>query len=65
VIGDNPVNTAMSKAVGLPLGIAAKMLLIGQIKLEGVYIPTIKEIYEPVLRELATHGIAFREKITN
>ncbi|HJX72501.1 MAG TPA: saccharopine dehydrogenase C-terminal domain-containing protein, partial [Bacteroidales bacterium] len=65
VIGDDPVNTAMSKAVGLPLGIAAKMVLTGQIKLEGVYIPTIKEIYEPVLRELATHGIAFREKITN
>jgi saccharopine dehydrogenase (NAD+, L-glutamate forming) len=64
VTGDDPVNTAMSKAVGLPMGIAAKMVLTGQIKLEGVYIPTIKEIYEPVLRELATYGIEFREKIT-
>ncbi len=63
VTGDDPVNTAMSKAVGLPLGIAAKMVLTGQIKLEGVYIPTIKEIYEPVLSELAMHGITFREKI--
>ena len=62
VTGDDTLNTAMSKAVGLPLGIAVKMVLSGQIKLEGVYIPTIKEIYEPVLRELALHGIAFREK---
>lgn len=63
VTGDDPVNTAMSKTVGLPLGIAAKMVLTGQIKLEGVYIPTIREIYDPVLRELAAHGITFREKI--
>ena len=63
VTGDDTLNTAMSKAVGLPLGIAVKMVLSGQIKLEGVYIPTIKEIYEPVLRELAMHGIEFREKI--
>jgi len=65
VTGDDPVNTAMSKTVGLPLGIAAKMILTGQIKLEGIHIPTIKEIYEPVLRELALHGIAFSEKIMN
>lgn len=63
VTGDDPVHTAMSKAVGLPMGIAVKMVLTGQIKLEGVYIPTIKEIYEPVLRELALQGIVFREKI--
>jgi saccharopine dehydrogenase-like NADP-dependent oxidoreductase len=62
VIGDDPVNTAMAKTVGLPLGIATKMVLTGQIKLEGVYIPTIKEIYEPILEELATQGIVFTEK---
>jgi saccharopine dehydrogenase-like NADP-dependent oxidoreductase len=63
VTGDDPVNTAMSKTVGLPLGIAAKMVLTGQIKLEGVFIPTIREIYDPVLKELKTHGIAFMENI--
>jgi saccharopine dehydrogenase-like NADP-dependent oxidoreductase len=62
VTGDDPVNTAMSKTVGLPLGIAAKMVLTGQIKLDGVYIPTIREIYDPVLKELKTQGIAFSEK---
>jgi saccharopine dehydrogenase-like NADP-dependent oxidoreductase len=62
VTGDDQVNTAMSKTVGLPLGIAAKMILTGQIKLAGVYIPTHKEIYEPVLSELEKIGIKFREK---
>jgi saccharopine dehydrogenase (NAD+, L-glutamate forming) len=63
VTGDDPVNTAMAKTVGLPLGIATKMVLIGQIKLAGVYIPTIREIYEPVLRELKQLGIGFTQKI--
>jgi saccharopine dehydrogenase-like NADP-dependent oxidoreductase len=63
VIGDDPVNTAMAKTVGLPIGIAAKMILTGQIKLSGVHIPTLKEVYDPVLRELEDYGIVFREKI--
>jgi saccharopine dehydrogenase-like NADP-dependent oxidoreductase len=62
VIGDDPVYTAMAKTVGLPLGIAAKMILTGRIKLEGIHIPTLKDIYEPVLNELEKHGIKFREK---
>jgi saccharopine dehydrogenase (NAD+, L-glutamate forming) len=61
VIGDDPVYTAMAKTVGLPLGIATKMVLTGQIKLNGVHIPTLKEIYEPVLLELENYGIGFRE----
>jgi saccharopine dehydrogenase (NAD+, L-glutamate forming) len=63
VIGDDPVNTAMAKTVGLPLGIATKMVLTGQIKLTGVYIPTIREIYEPILHELEQCKIQFREKV--
>lgn len=62
VTGDDPVNTAMAKTVGLPLGVATKMVLTGQIKLEGVFIPTIKEIYEPILKELESFNIVFREK---
>jgi len=61
VTGDDPLNTAMAKTVGLPLGIATKMVLTGQIKLTGAYIPTHPEIYEPVLQELAKYGIGFRE----
>lgn len=61
-IGDDQVNTAMAKTVGLPLAIALKMLLTGQIRLTGVHIPTQKEIYEPVLKELELYGITFNEK---
>lgn len=61
-LGDDPVNTAMAKTVGLPLAIAVKMLLTGQISLTGVHIPTIREIYEPVLKELESYDIRFVEK---
>jgi saccharopine dehydrogenase (NAD+, L-glutamate forming) len=62
VIGDDQVNTAMAKTVGLPLGIATKMVLTGQIRLTGAYIPTLPAIYDPVLSELERNGIAFHEK---
>jgi hypothetical protein len=62
VTGDDQVNTAMAKTVGLPLGIATKMVLTGQIKLTGCYIPTHPEVYEPVLQELEKYDISFREK---
>jgi saccharopine dehydrogenase-like NADP-dependent oxidoreductase len=60
--GDNEVNTAMAKTVGLPLGIAAKNLLLGKIKSRGVVIPVIKEIYDPVLEELSRLGIRLIER---
>jgi hypothetical protein len=53
----------MAKTVGLPLGIAAKHILNGKIKLTGLYIPTAKEIYEPVLKELEEMDIKFNEEI--
>jgi saccharopine dehydrogenase (NADP+, L-glutamate forming) len=61
VEGEDNVRTAMAKTVGLPLGIAAKMILQGKINIEGLHIPVIKEIYEPVLSELETFGIRFYE----
>lgn len=62
VLGKDSVHTAMAKTVGLPLGIAAKLILDGTIKLSGLHIPIIKEIYEPVLKELKANGIYFTEK---
>ena len=62
VIGDDQVNTAMSKTVGLPLGISTKLILNGKINLKGVWVPTVKEIYNPVLAELENFGIRFIEK---
>lgn len=62
VEGEDNLRTAMAKTVGLPLGIAAKLILNGQINLKGLHIPTKKEIYEPVLKELEECGIRFNEE---
>ena len=51
----------MAKTVGLPLGIAAKLILNNKLKLTGLHIPTHKDIYIPVLKELEQHGIIFHE----
>ncbi len=65
VKGDDYLRTAMAKTVGLPLGIAAALLLEGKIPLQGVHIPVVKEIYQPVLEALKTHGIKFTEEEEN
>ncbi|MDC1464550.1 saccharopine dehydrogenase NADP-binding domain-containing protein [Polaribacter sp.] len=62
VLGENQTYTAMSKTVGLPVGIAAVNILKGKIKTPGVQIPISKEVYEPILKELENYGIKFTEK---
>ncbi len=59
--GEDSLRTAMAKTVGLPLGIAAKFILDGTLQLKGLHIPTSREIYEPVLKELESAGIRFAE----
>lgn len=61
VKGEDNLRTAMAKTVGLPLGIAAKLILNETIQLNGLHIPTIKEIYKPVLSDLEMYGIKFKE----
>jgi saccharopine dehydrogenase (NADP+, L-glutamate forming) len=51
----------MAKTVGLPLGIAAKLILNGEINLTGLHIPILPEIYKPVLEILSRNGIVFQE----
>ena len=53
------MHTAMAQTVGLPLGIAAKLILTGELNLKGVLIPVHKEIYQKVLPELEKEGIIF------
>ncbi len=62
VKGENNTLTAMAKTVGLPMGIAAKLLLQDKIKTRGVQIPTTAEFYNPILKELALYGIEFEER---
>ena len=60
-IGEDLTHTAMSRTVGLPVGIAAKMILNGEIKERGALLPTKPSIYNPILNELELHGIKFTE----
>jgi saccharopine dehydrogenase-like NADP-dependent oxidoreductase len=61
VKGEDNLRTAMAKTVGLPLGIAAKLILNDTIKMTGVHIPIAREIYQPVLEELEKLGVIFKE----
>ncbi len=62
VKGDDQTYTSMSKTVGLPTAIAAKMILEGKIFEPGIHRPIHKSIYEPILTELEDYGISFSEK---
>ncbi len=62
VVGKDQTYTAMAKTVGLPIAIATLQILNGVIKTTGVQIPINKDVYEPVLQELAKHNIIFNEK---
>ena len=61
VLGEDQVHTAMAKTVGLPVAIASLLILNGKIKIPGVRMPLQKEVYEPVLKELANYDIRFSE----
>ena len=63
VKGDDNRHTAMAKTVGLPLGIAARLVLEEKITETGLHIPITPAIYEPVLKELEKQGISFNERI--
>ncbi|UPT69160.1 MAG: saccharopine dehydrogenase NADP-binding domain-containing protein [Sphingobacteriales bacterium JAD_PAG50586_3] len=62
--GDDALHTAMAKTVGLPVAIAAKLILTGKWQLSGVKIPNEPLIYNPVLQELEEHGVIFNEIVT-
>jgi saccharopine dehydrogenase (NADP+, L-glutamate forming) len=62
VLGDDSVNTAMAKTVGLPLAITIKNFLTKKFEAYGVQIPVTKEIYEPLLEELEEYQIIFKEE---
>lgn len=62
VIGDDQTYTAMAKTVGLPVAIATLKILNNEIKTPGVQLPITKEVYEPILKELESYGITFKEE---
>ena len=61
--GDPKGHTAMARTVGMPAGVAAKLLLAGELPLTGCHIPTHPAIYGPILRELEQNGLVFKERV--
>tara|TARA_Y100001968_G_scaffold114351_2_gene103799 strand:- start:331 stop:1293 length:963 start_codon:yes stop_codon:yes gene_type:complete len=59
--GKNQIETAMAQTVGLPIGIFIKLFLMNKINLKGIHLPVKEEIYNPILKELKTFGINFKE----
>ena len=55
-------DSSMSRTVGLPAAIAARLILEGKIRLPGVQVPVRPEIYGPILDELEKLGVRFEEK---
>ena len=65
VTGSDATHTAMARTVGLPLGMAVRRLVRGEVAGRGVLIPTTADLYVPILAELAAdYGIAFQEDDT-
>ena len=64
-IGEDQTYTAMSNTVGLPVGIAARMYLRGEFQEKGVVLPIIPSIYLPILEELKTFDIDFKETLVH
>jgi len=55
-------DSSMSRTVSLPAAIATRLIVDGTIKLTGVQIPVMPEVYEPVLAELETMNIRLVER---
>jgi saccharopine dehydrogenase-like NADP-dependent oxidoreductase len=58
--GKDPSHTAMALTVGMPLALAAELLLKGQITQPGLLLPTHPQVYSAVLPALEQHGVVFK-----
>uniref|UniRef100_A0A5K3FLY5 Sacchrp_dh_C domain-containing protein n=1 Tax=Mesocestoides corti TaxID=53468 RepID=A0A5K3FLY5_MESCO len=59
--GKGKAGLAMSRTVGIPAAIAARMILDGKIQRKGYVLPLTSDIYEPILEELKNEGIQATE----
>ena len=62
VLGEDQRFTAMSKTVGWPLAIAARLILSGKLVDKGVRVPVTAQYYKPILNELRRMGVDIIEK---
>lgn len=59
--GERWGDTAMARTVSLTAAIGTRLILEKGVQAVGVQIPTLREIYEPVLAELAERGLEVSE----
>jgi saccharopine dehydrogenase (NADP+, L-glutamate forming) len=57
VVGDDNKHTAMSKTVGWPLALAAKLVLTESLNEVGVRVPVKATFYKPIIKELGKLGV--------
>ena len=65
VEGEDNVNTAMSKTVGMPIALLIEQIIIKKYKKPGIHLPFDQEIYIPLLSKMSNLGLVFEEKITS
>ena len=63
VTGDDHNNTAMSKTVGYPLAIAAKLILTDKVQVHGVTLPITPAFYQPIIDEIRSLGVEIIEDL--
>ncbi|EFA79152.1 aminoadipic semialdehyde synthase [Heterostelium album PN500] len=56
--GDKDIS-AMAYCIGLPVAMAAELLVEGSLKERGVVLPITEEYYKPILKSLRNEGIQF------
>lgn len=61
--GEDQIYTAISRTVGLPAAIAAKLILTDKMPIAGCHIPTHPQIYTRVMDELEKMNIKFNERV--
>ena len=60
--GTLETDTSIARTVALPAAIGVEMILEGKITINGVHIPVLPEIYNPVLNQLERLGIKMVEE---
>jgi saccharopine dehydrogenase-like NADP-dependent oxidoreductase len=60
--GTLATDTSIARTVALPAAIAVELILLGEIKVKGVHIPVIPEIYNPILDQLEKLDIRMVEE---
>jgi len=56
-------DSSMSRTVSLPVAIATRLVLEGHYTTPGLSLPSIPQLYNPILDELATLNIVFKDTV--